>query len=162
MGNKDHRRFLGMINQLGKLIPQLSDSTKPLGKLLSVKNQWVWTSYQQQAFKSIKELVSSKSPLALFDPCRPTTVSADASCYREGTILTQQQTSREWKPVSYISRSLTQTELRCAQLEKEALAVTWACERFLDFLTGLQFHIQTDHKPLILLITTNSLDDLPI
>ena len=76
------RRFLGMINQLGKFIPQLSDSNKPLRELLSVENQWVWTSCQQQAFKSIKELVSSDSPLALFDPCRPTTVSADASSYR--------------------------------------------------------------------------------
>ena len=106
--------------------------------------------------------MSSDSALALFDPCRPTTVSADASSYGVGAVLTQQQTSGEWKLVSHISRSLTQTEQRYAQIEKEALAVTWACERFQDFLTGLQFHIQTDHKPFVPLFTTKGLDELPI
>ena len=40
-------RFLDMINQLRMFILQLSDSTKPLRELLSVENQWVWTSCQQ-------------------------------------------------------------------------------------------------------------------
>ena len=36
-----------------------------------------------------------------------------------------------WKPVSYASRSMSETERRYAQIEKEALAVTWACENLL-------------------------------
>ena len=32
------RHFLGMINQLGKFVPQLSDATKPLRELLSVSD----------------------------------------------------------------------------------------------------------------------------
>ena len=155
-------RFLGMINQLGKFIPQLAEATKPLRELLSAKNQWLWSSSQQQAFKTVQAMVSSDSALALFDPCRPTRVSADASSYGLGAVLTQQQPSGEWKSVSYISRSLTATEQRYAQIEKEALAVTWACERFRDFLIGLQFHIHTDHKPLVPLFTTKGLDELPV
>ena len=156
------RRFLGILNQLGKFIPQLAEATKPLRELLSAKSQWLWSSSQQQAFKTVQSMVSSDSALALFDPCRPTTVSADASSYGVGAVLTQQQVSGEWKPVSYISRSLTATEQCYAQIEKEALAVTWACERFRDFLTGLQFHIQTDHKPLVPLFTTKGLAELPV
>ena len=47
------RRFLGMLNQLGKFIPQLAEATKPLRELLSAKNQWLWSSSQQQAFKTV-------------------------------------------------------------------------------------------------------------
>ena len=81
-----------------------------------------------------------------------------------GAVLTQKQPSGEWRPVSYISRALTATEQWYAQIEKEALAVTWACERFQDYLVGLQFHIefQTDHKPLVPLLTSKNLDELPI
>ena len=64
------------------------------------------------------------------------------------------------KAVAYISRSLTPTEQRYAQIEKEALAFTWACERFSDYLVGLKFSIETDHKPLI--PRTKNLDEMPI
>ena len=66
------------------------------------------------------------------------------------------------KPVAYISRSLTPTEQRYAQIEKEALAFTWACECFSDYLMGLQFRIETDHKLLVPLFSTKNLDELPI
>ena len=36
----DIRRFLGMANQLGKFIPNLSTVTQPLRDLLQKKNQW--------------------------------------------------------------------------------------------------------------------------
>ena len=57
---------------------------------------------------------------------------------------------------------MTSTEQRYAQIEKEALAVTWACEKFADFLIGLHsFQVETDHKPLVPLLQKKSLDDLP-
>jgi len=52
--------------------------------------------------------------------------------------------------------------VRYVQIEKEALAFTWACEHFSDYLVGLKFSIKTDHKPLILLFSTKNIDELPI
>ena len=153
--------FLGMVNQLTKFTPQLSEVTKPLQELVSSKHQLLWSDGQTQAFETVRNMVSSDSILALFDPHRSTRVSADASLYGLRAVLTQQRPSDEWKPISYISRALTTTEQCYAQIEKEALAVTWACERLRDFLTGLQFHIHTDHKPLVPLLTTKGLDKLP-
>ena len=54
------------------------------------------------------------------------------------------------------------TEQRYRQIEKEALALTWACERLADYLVGLQLHIATDHKPMVSLLDTKHLEDLPI
>ncbi len=65
-------------------------------------------------------------------------------------------------PVAYISRSMSSTEQRYAQIEKEALAITWACERFSDYLIGADFHVETDHKPLVPLLSTKLLDELPL
>ena len=140
--------------------PQLAHRTKTLRDLLSPKNSWVWDKDQQNAFDKVKEELSSPKTLALYDPSRDTKVSADSSSYGLGGVLLQ-KIGESWKPVSYASRSLTETETRYAQVEKEALAVTWACERFSDYLIGLEFQIETGHKPLVSLLGRKSLDDLP-
>ena len=56
---------------------------------------------------------------------------------------------------------MSTTEKRYTQIEKEALAVTWACEKFHDYILGSKFSIESDHKPLIPLLSTKSLDHLP-
>ena len=112
------RRFLGMVNQLGKFSPQLADKTKPLRDLLSLKNEWIWEDSQDKAFKEIKEMLSTAPVLALYEPERESVVSADASSYGIGAVLRQRQPEGEWRPIAYISRSLTDTEQRYAQIEK--------------------------------------------
>ena len=46
-------------------------------------------------------------------------------------------------------------------MEKETLACTWACNRFAEFLLGVDFVLETDHKPLVALLGSKSLDELP-
>ena len=57
---------------------------------------------------------------------------------------------------------MTETEQRYAQIVKEALALTWACERLSQYLPGSRFILEADHKPLILLLSTKDLEELPI
>ena len=47
---------------------------------------------------------------------------------------------------------MTSTACKYAQIEKEALAVTWACERSSNYIVGKSITIETDHKPLVLLL----------
>ena len=155
------RRFLGMVNQLGKFCPQIAELTKPLRDLLSAKNQWCWGETQQQAFSTIKEILTTMPTLAHYNPNHETKLSTDASAYGLGAVLTQKQTNDQWRPIAYASRALSPTEQRYAQIEKEALGITWASERFSDYLIGLNFHIATDHKPLVPLLSTKNLEDLP-
>ena len=65
-------------------------------------------------------------------------------------------------PVAYASRKLTDAERRYGQIEKEALAITWACEKFDFYLVGRQFEVETDHKPLNPLLGSKDLSELPL
>ena len=147
------RRFLGMVNHLGKFSPRLSELTKPLRDLLSTKNSWSWGPAQEKAFRQVKEELSRPTVLTLYSTQAETKVSADSSSYGLGAVLMQRQSADStWKPVAYASRALTETEGQYAQIEKEALACTWAAEKFSDYLLGKHFVMETDHKPLVSLL----------
>ena len=153
------RRFMGMVNQLGKFSPNLTDLTQTLRQLLSTKSAWLWGPDQDRAFTDVKAELAKPTVLALYDPLAPTKVCADASSYGLGAVLMQKSDSL-WKPIAYASRSMTETEKRYAQIE-EALASTWACEKFATYILGMKFLIETDHKPLVPLLGTKHLDSLP-
>ena len=90
-------------------------------------------------------------------------VSADASSFGLGAVIQQRQDTEDFEPIAYGTRSMTPTEQKYAQIEREALAVTWACERFSEYLYGMRFQVKTDHKPLVSLISSSKrLDELPI
>ncbi|XP_046855956.1 uncharacterized protein K02A2.6-like [Xenia sp. Carnegie-2017] len=120
-----------------------------------------WGGAQQKAFEEMKTELSSVPVLAYYDPTKRTVLAADASSYGIGAVLWQLNKKGEKKPVAYASRSMTTTEERYAQIEKEALATTWACEKFNDYLLGMDFVIETDHKPLVPLLGSKILDQLP-
>ena len=154
------RRFMGMTNQLGKFSQKLAELTQPLRQLLSKRSAWIWGPDQERAFNNIKTELTKPTILAMYDPSAPTKVSADASSHGLGAVILQQQESG-WKPIAYASRSMTETEIRYAQIEKEALATTWACEKFSTYILGMKFSIETDHKPLVPLLGSKNLDRLP-
>ena len=92
-------------------------------------------------------------------------MTADAISHGLGAALLQVQEDGTRRSVTYASRSLTETEQRYAQIEKKALASTWACEKFAEYLIHVRlghFTIETDHKPLVpLLGGSKALSDLP-
>ena len=105
----------------------------------------------------MKEL-SKPTVLHLYDPGAPTKISADASLYGLG----QSWCRRATPPGVLLHMPRDQwLRQRCAQIEKEALAVTWACEKFSTYILGMKFLFETDHKPLVPLLCTKVLDSLP-
>ena len=154
------RRFMGMVNQLGKYSPRIAELSKPMRELLSSKRAWNWGPAQEESFVKVKAELTTHTVLALYDPQADTKISADASSHGLGAVLLQNQ-KKEWRPVAYASRSMSETETRYAQIEKEALAITWACEKFSTYILGKHISIETDHKPLVPLLGNKHLDNLP-
>ena len=155
------KRFLGMVNQLSRFTTHVAQLSQALRELVSTKRSWVWGPAQQEAFTRVKEELTKPSVLAIYDPEAQTRVSADASMYGLGSVLLQKSPEGHWKPVLYASRAMTETERRYAQFEKEALAVTWACEKFANYIVGKGILIETDHKPLVPILNNKDLDTLP-
>ena len=155
------RTFLGMVNQLSKFSDHLADKTKSIRELLLKGNKWTWGNAQQKAFGQMKVDLARAPVLALYDSNKETKVAADVSSYGLGGVVLQLQPDKSWRPVSFLLRALTPTKSRYVQKEKEALALTWACERSWEYITGKSIYVETDHKPLLPLLSTHSLDQLP-
>ena len=152
------RRFIGMTNQLSKFITCSAKLMKPLTELLSSKRSFQWGPNQSAAFDKIEETLTRPSILTLYDPAADSKVSADASSFGLGAVILQRTgLTQPWKPVAYASHTMSDTEAHYAQIEKEALVLTWACERFSIYLLGKSFFLETDHKPLFSLLSTDNL-----
>ena len=156
----DVRRFMGLVNQLGKFSPKIAEYSQAIRELLRSNRVWIWGTAQEESFTRIKEELVKPTVLAHYNPQAEMKVSADASSFGLGAVLMQKE-GEHWKPVVYASRALTDTERNYAQIEKEALATTWASEKFATYILGRPFTIESDHKPLIPLLNEKHLDALP-
>ena len=80
----------------------------------------------------------------------PLTVQADASKHGLRAALLQQG-----EPVAFASKSLSETEQRYANIERELLAVLFTCKRFKTYVLGRDFTVESDHKPLEMIALKN-------
>ena len=143
----DCRSFLGLVNFVGRFLPNLATMSEPLRRVTHKDQVFKWGREQQKAFELIKNEMSQAQTLAHFDPKLGTRVVADASPFGLGAILIQVHGTSE-RVVSYGHRSLSAIERKYSQTEREALALVWACEQFMMYILGTEFELVTDHKPL--------------
>ena len=91
-----------------------------------------------------KKCNSTKHDPRYYDPAKPAVLQCDASEYGLGTALLE-----GGQPIAFASRTLSDTEKRYAQIEKECLAIVFACEKFQYYIWGKEsVCVESDHKPL--------------
>ena len=137
--------FIGMVTYMGNFVPHLSHHTEPLRAMLKQEAVFAWDEMANASFQKIKDLIakSATKPLRYYDRRKPVTVQADASQRGLGACLLQ-----DGQPIAYASKSLTDTETRYANIERELLAIVFACQRFNTYMLGRPFTVESDHKPL--------------
>ena len=130
---------------MGNFVPHLSHHTEPLRAMLKQDAVFAWDEVANTSFQKIKDLIAKSATKSLwyYDRRKPVTVQADASQRGLGTCLLQ-----EGEPITYASKSLTDTETRYANIERELLAIVFACQQFNTYVLGRPFTVESDHKPL--------------
>lgn len=151
----DVLNFLGLVNYVSKFAEDLAT------KIQSLRHSCYELTHTQD-FEQLKAKIVAYPTLATFSTQRKTRVSADSNNIGLGGILEQLHYDGSWHLVYYCSKTLSDSEKRYAQIEKEALAVTWAFERLEQFLLGLEFEILTDYKPLVVILAFKEINKLSI
>jgi hypothetical protein len=139
---KGMRGFLGLAGYYRKFIRHFGGISAPLTQLLH-KDSFHWTAAAEQAFKQLKEALTTPPVLRLPDFTQQFVVECDASGIGLGAILTQNN-----QPVAYFSEALKGSALALSTYEKEMLAIVKAVKKWRPYLLGKTFTVRTDQKSL--------------
>ncbi|XP_058448901.1 uncharacterized protein K02A2.6-like [Malaya genurostris] len=139
--------FLGKATYYSAFIPNLSSRTRALRDVL-LSDNFEWTSEADKAYLDIKAVLTSPQVLMQYDPTLPLILATDASKTGLGAVLSHRLSNGQERPIAFASTSMSTTEQRYPQIDKEALAIVWAVKKFFHYLYARKFTLITDHKPL--------------
>lgn len=142
---------LGLFNYFRDFVPNHSTVVQPLQALIPEyrrSNRIVWNEEARLAFTSIKQLINDCPTMYFLLPEGELYLYTDASDYGIGGYLYQIVDAKE-RPVAFISKSLTSTQLKWAIIQKEAYAIFVSIKQLEHLLTDRKFKLFTDHKNLL-------------
>ncbi|XP_062538450.1 uncharacterized protein LOC134206739 [Armigeres subalbatus] len=140
------RSFLGLASFVSPYIKDFAEISSPLWAVISSLN---WTS----GIRLIKDrIIHSTVSLGFFSQNDKTFLYTDASPRALGAVLVQQNQDGSNRIISFASKSLTPTEKKYAQNQREALSAVWAVEHFSYFLLGRHFVLRTDAQGMAFIL----------
>ena len=125
-------------------ISNLAKKTQLMRSLLKHNAHFIWTSDMQKKFDVVKTAIANAVQLIHYDPQKPIIIETDASLKGLGAMLIQDS-----KPARFLSKALTAAEVNYANIERELLAVLFACEKLHNYTFGRAVIVHTDHQPLV-------------
>lgn len=143
-------RFIGMAGYYRHFCQNFSDVIAPLSDLVSPKRTFVWSERCQEAFNKVKWILTSKPVLKSPDFSKPFLLQVDASDYATGAVLLQESSYKILHPVCYLSSKFKAHQCNYSTIEKEALALLIALEKFEVYLghSNSKIIVYSDHNPL--------------
>lgn len=127
--------FLGFVNYYRRFIPLFAKVAQPLNALMKKEVPFNWTPDCQNAFDSLRNCLINGSAVKHFDPELPTRVETDSSGQALGAVLSQHHPDG-WRPVAFLSRTMTAPERNYPIQEQELLALIYALKKWRHFLFG--------------------------
>jgi len=140
---KDVRKFLGLANYYRRFIKNFAQVARPMNVLTRKDVKWQWGQKQQKAFDKLKRIFITRLVLVAPNLDKEFRIEANASNYATGGVLSMKYSDELWRPVAFISKSLSDTEWNYEIHDKEMLAVVRYLEAWRYFLeeTTIKFEI---------------------
>lgn len=153
-----YQRFLA---NFAEVCAPLTDLTKGYKGKKGTKGSstFEWTDQCQEAFETLKELLTTAPVLALPNNSDPLILDTDASSHSIGSVLSQVCDGEE-RVLAYGSHKLSPTQQSYCTTKRELLALVYFCRKFRQFLLGRKFTVRVDHYSLKWLVRFKNAEDL--
>ena len=115
----------------------------PLAQLTSKTTKRKWEAEHQEAFDTMKKIISKEVLLAYPDFNEEFVIHTDASHTQLGAVISQRG-----KPIAFYSRKLKPEQTRYTTTERELLSIVETLKEFRNILLGQRIVVHTDHKNL--------------
>jgi hypothetical protein len=145
--------FLGLARYYRRFIPDFSKIAKPMTELLKKEVKFHWNDKCEEAFHTLRKLLTTAPVLAQPDNTKPFDVYCDASGTGLGCVLMQNN-----RVIAYASRALWNHEQNYPTHDLELAAVIHALKIWKHHLMGTKCNIYTDHKSLKYIFTQADLN----
>ncbi len=145
---KELQSFLGFTNFYWKFIKNYLKVMKVLTTLTGLA-EWKWGADQDCTFQELKKRMAEDVILAILNETDLFMVEANASEGAVGVVLSQKQNGK-WRPVAFMSKSLSTTERNYEIYDKELLAIMLTLSEWRHYLMGAakDVEIWMDHQNL--------------
>ena len=148
---KQVKQWLGLTGYFRRFVADYATIAAPLTELTKPSCRFKWTNVENESFLTLKARLMNPPILAHPNVNQPYTVTADASSYGVGAILSQKNEKGEEHVISYYSKKLSPTQRNYSATDLELLACSLAIDQFRPYLFGRKFTLVTDHRPIIYL-----------
>nr|GEY72354.1 reverse transcriptase domain-containing protein [Tanacetum cinerariifolium] len=108
--------------------------------------------YCIDAFETLKKKLTEASIFVVLDWNLPFELMCDASDFAIGVVLGQRNT-KQFQPIHYASKTMTEAQIHYTTAEKEMLAVVYVFEKFRPYLVLSKSIVYTDHSALKYLLS---------
>ena len=144
---KGIRSFLGHAGFYRRFIKDFSKISRPLCRLLEKNAKFDFDELCRYAFDEIKSRLVTTPIMLTPGWNNDYGIMCDANDYVMGVVLGQ-RTEKIFKAIYYASKTFNEAQENYSTIEKEMLAMVFACEKFRAYILGSHVIIHIDHAAI--------------
>ena len=141
--DSEHQTFLGFIQYLGKFLSNLSEVSSSFRTLLEKDVYFHWDTPQEESSICCSVLLVTHQSSVTMTRKNTLTLTVDSSSKCLGAAF-----ELKGHYIVYGSRALTKRQKNYALIEKEALAISYDCNKLHQCVFGLHITVESNNKPL--------------